>query len=227
MKDERIIQSLQILIESVLIIFIVHLLPFYSLSHQHFSELHGPEEILYQTVFGVFIVSSSFSLMARKHNGGSSKMFLALSTARTLVFSTASFHFISIILGGAWFSNFLETLTWAFFMAILSFYRVELVHSGKGSDLLKGTSKNPSVRGIQWSAIGATIGSWFGAVLLPLDWGEPWQKWPIPLVMGAEVGLFTGALANCCFKVNCFLSDEREDKIIHNPNIEQTGQQRT
>lgn len=28
---------------------------------------------------------------------------------------------------------------------------------------------------IYWMTLGAVFGSWFGALLIPLDWDRPWQ----------------------------------------------------
>lgn len=32
------------------------------------------------------------------------------------------------------------------------------------------------------------LGAWIGAIAFPLDWQRKWQKYPIPLVVGAQVG---------------------------------------
>ncbi|KAG8036399.1 hypothetical protein G9C98_003721 [Cotesia typhae] len=32
------------------------------------------------------------------------------------------------------------------------------------------------------------VGTWCGAIVIPLDWDRPWQEWPIPCVIGAFVG---------------------------------------
>ena len=42
---------------------------------------------------------------------------------------------------------------------------------------------------------GASLGAWCGAMVIPLDWDRPWQKWPIPCVAGAVAGFGVGALA--------------------------------
>lgn len=43
-----------------------------------------------------------------------------------------------------------------------------------------------------WAGIGSVVGAWFGACLIPLDWDEPWQKWPITLIHGASLGFIVG-----------------------------------
>jgi hypothetical protein len=42
---------------------------------------------------------------------------------------------------------------------------------------------------------GASLGAWCGAMVIPLDWDRPWQKWPIPCVAGAVVGFGVGGVA--------------------------------
>ncbi|KAL2734455.1 hypothetical protein V1478_004153 [Vespula squamosa] len=32
------------------------------------------------------------------------------------------------------------------------------------------------------------LGTWLGAIVIPLDWDRPWQVWPIPCVTGALLG---------------------------------------
>lgn len=40
--------------------------------------------------------------------------------------------------------------------------------------------------------IQATIlGTWLGAIVIPLDWDQPWQAWPIPCFLGALLGYMT------------------------------------
>ncbi|KAJ1647774.1 hypothetical protein LPJ64_000874 [Coemansia asiatica] len=36
--------------------------------------------------------------------------------------------------------------------------------------------------------------SWAAAYFIPMDWDRPWQKWPIPIVMGAFLGNLVGLL---------------------------------
>ena len=38
------------------------------------------------------------------------------------------------------------------------------------------------------------IGAWGGAFVIPLDWHEPWQKWPIPCTYGALLGYFVSVI---------------------------------
>lgn len=38
------------------------------------------------------------------------------------------------------------------------------------------------------AAAGTLIGSWLGAIPIPLDWDRPWQAWPITVAVGAFIG---------------------------------------
>ncbi|XP_074104358.1 phosphatidylinositol glycan anchor biosynthesis class F [Cotesia typhae] len=43
------------------------------------------------------------------------------------------------------------------------------------------------------------VGTWCGAIVIPLDWDRPWQEWPIPCVIGAFVGYI---VAHCIHLFN-------------------------
>jgi len=45
-----------------------------------------------------------------------------------------------------------------------------------------------------YTGIGTLIGSWLGAIPIPLDWDRPWQAWPITIVYGALFGYTIGVL---------------------------------
>jgi phosphatidylinositol glycan class F len=41
---------------------------------------------------------------------------------------------------------------------------------------------------------GACVGSWIGAIPIPLDWDREWQKWPVTIVVGLYIGAVVGKL---------------------------------
>jgi hypothetical protein len=43
-------------------------------------------------------------------------------------------------------------------------------------------------------ALGCSLGSWSAAVLVPLDWNAPWQRWPVGSAYGGIAGFVVGAL---------------------------------
>jgi hypothetical protein len=44
-------------------------------------------------------------------------------------------------------------------------------------------------------ALWALLGAWCGACLVPLDWGNPWLQWPLPLCYGTFLGHTAGCVA--------------------------------
>ncbi|AAS50307.1 AAL059Wp [Eremothecium gossypii ATCC 10895] len=40
--------------------------------------------------------------------------------------------------------------------------------------------------------ISIAVGCWISCLAIPLDWDRPWQEWPIPLVVGAQLGAMFG-----------------------------------
>ena len=41
-------------------------------------------------------------------------------------------------------------------------------------------------------SLGACMGSWVGAVPIPLDWDREWQRWPVTVVCGMYVAAVVG-----------------------------------
>lgn len=41
-------------------------------------------------------------------------------------------------------------------------------------------------------SLGVIVGSWLGAVPIPLDWDRDWQRWPVTIVAGAYAGWAAG-----------------------------------
>lgn len=41
-----------------------------------------------------------------------------------------------------------------------------------------------------WNIRLTILGAWLGAVVIPLDWNRPYQKWPIPCCIGAMGGCY-------------------------------------
>ena len=42
-----------------------------------------------------------------------------------------------------------------------------------------------------WTAFACCLGAWLGACLIPLDWDEPWQRWPLPVLYGSITGFLS------------------------------------
>ena len=64
------------------------------------------------------------------------------------------------------------------------------------------TEHGPLERCIWWCSLGSVVGTWLGAVPIPLDWDRPWQAWPISCVIGTLLGYTCG---NFCAILDTFV----------------------
>jgi len=61
----------------------------------------------------------------------------------------------------------------------------------------------------KWRFLVLILGTWMGAVVMPLDWDRPWQKWPIPCLMSAT---FSYTAVNLLYFLYLFVS-------LYNPQL--------
>ena len=108
-------------------------------------------------------------------------------------------HFI-IILFGASIDDFLNTLM---FSSLLSMICVMpcliLIDHSDPTDLLfrifiKQEVNTSNELICAQIAKGTIVGTWFGALVIPLDWDKWWQVFPIPCIIGAFFGTFVSSL---------------------------------
>ncbi|PRP87374.1 phosphatidylinositol glycan, class F [Planoprotostelium fungivorum] len=109
------------------------------------------------------------------------------------------FHFIGIIYGASCLDHFLNTLSWACLHSIYISLPLSFAHqfSSEAYYNIVHNFFRPTThveRSVSFPIIGATIGSWIGALPIPLDWDRPWQQWPISCVIGCVVGHSCGVL---------------------------------
>lgn len=89
--------------------------------------------------------------------------------------------YVVLVLFGAPFTTFIrETLCLACHMSALSYPLVV-------SALKIGTQPM-----LYTYFVAIALGSWLGAIAIPLDWDRPWQNWPLPILGGAYVGAIVG-----------------------------------
>ncbi|ODM98252.1 Phosphatidylinositol-glycan biosynthesis class F protein [Orchesella cincta] len=55
-------------------------------------------------------------------------------------------------------------------------------------------SDNEILYRMKWRFAITVIGTWLGAVVIPLDWDRPWQKWPIPCLTSLTFTFLTSNL---------------------------------
>lgn len=101
--------------------------------------------------------------------------------------------FVGIILFGApVLECHEETLMLSSLLTLLTVFPL-LLHSGIETSLqllfgVKSYAKDTITEMLVSNALMAVCGAWVGAVVIPLDWNTPWQKWPIPCYLGAVGG---------------------------------------
>lgn len=97
---------------------------------------------------------------------------------------------IAVFFGAEVLAKHEETLMFSCLVIVLTVFPVCL-HQGVASlmQFLNGIYGSDAftqvlLRNIQFTSIGA----WFGAFVIPLDWDREWQVWPIPCSLGAMIG---------------------------------------
>lgn len=102
-------------------------------------------------------------------------------------------YYIAIILFGApVFMHHEETTMLTITLTCLTFVPASL-HLGTDTalDIIIGTQMqkgNVLVDAVKMNIQITLLGTWLGAIVIPLDWDRPWQAWPIPCVTGALLG---------------------------------------
>lgn len=83
--------------------------------------------------------------------------------------------------------------------ASLTFVPATMVLGGNWEDwrrvVAEARPTSLAERHVFWTGMGATIGTWAGAIPIPLDWDRPWQQWPLTCVGGCVGGYALACLA--------------------------------
>uniref|UniRef100_A0A094ZJU8 Glycosylphosphatidylinositol anchor biosynthesis protein 11 n=1 Tax=Schistosoma haematobium TaxID=6185 RepID=A0A094ZJU8_SCHHA len=75
----------------------------------------------------------------------------------------------------------------------------------------------PEEKFVAFIGYGCVIGAWLSAGFLVLDWDRPWQAWPIPCIIGAVLGTFTGwVIFNGIYIYVHNMSSNSLNELIHN-----------
>ncbi|OAV87292.1 hypothetical protein PTTG_08643 [Puccinia triticina 1-1 BBBD Race 1] len=101
-------------------------------------------------------------------------------------------------------SQLLKNLGLACFLGLLAFFPASLLlgwnQAREKPNWIRIFStfqpKNEVEVALLFPAFGACIGTWLGAIPIPLDWDRPWQAWPITCLVGASVGHAIGSVAS-------------------------------
>ncbi|CAH0605694.1 unnamed protein product [Chrysodeixis includens] len=101
--------------------------------------------------------------------------------------------FIGIILFGApVLECHEETLMLSSLLTLLTIFPL-ILHTGVETSMqllfgIKNYGRDTVIEMLVNNALMTICGAWLGAVVIPLDWNTPWQKWPIPCYLGAIGG---------------------------------------
>lgn len=115
-----------------------------------------------------------------------------LESFMTLIIILFAFYFGAVIFGAPVLSQHYETFFFSLLMTILTalpcILHVNLEHIPTlFLSIFEGTDIHPHYF---WNIRLTVLGSWLGAVIIPLDWDRPYQKWPIPCSIGALGGCY-------------------------------------
>ncbi|XP_033336868.2 phosphatidylinositol glycan anchor biosynthesis class F [Megalopta genalis] len=102
------------------------------------------------------------------------------------------FYIIIILFGAPVFMHHEETTMLTVTLTTLTFVPASL-HLGVDGALeiitgVQSQKENVLVNAMKTNIQATFLGTWLGAIVIPLDWDRPWQAWPIPCVMGALLG---------------------------------------
>lgn len=109
-----------------------------------------------------------------------------------LLFILAIFYFCAVIFGAPLLSQHYETFFFSLLMTILTAVPCILhMDTEEVLPLFLSVFEGTDIHTYYFWNIRLTIlGSWLGAVVIPLDWDRPYQKWPISCCIGAMVGCY-------------------------------------
>ncbi|KIM54292.1 hypothetical protein SCLCIDRAFT_17728 [Scleroderma citrinum Foug A] len=126
------------------------------------------------------------------------------------LFVTVVLHIIIVLFGAPLLSHHLHTGLLAFAIALLTAFppayalgppslasdTSALVNRLTWVRLFAELSPSNAVERIfVYPAVGTALGTWLGAFPIALDWGCPWQAWPLTSLYGSLVGYVAGSLA--------------------------------
>lgn len=103
-----------------------------------------------------------------------------------------AFYFSAVIFGAPVLSQYYETFFFSLLMTILTslpcLLHLDLEHVPTlFLSIFEGTCLHPYYF---WNIRLTILGSWLGAVVIPLDWNRPYQKWPVSCCIGAMGGCY-------------------------------------
>lgn len=102
------------------------------------------------------------------------------------------YYIIIILFGAPVFMHHEETTMLTVTLTTLTFIPASLHLGVDGAlEIITGAQSqkgNVLVEAVKMNIQVTLLGTWLGAIVIPLDWDRPWQAWPIPCVTGALLG---------------------------------------
>ncbi|KAK3111950.1 Glycosylphosphatidylinositol (GPI) anchor assembly protein [Teratosphaeriaceae sp. CCFEE 6253] len=119
---------------------------------------------------------------------------VSLSFTLTAVLSTPVLYILVTLFGAPLTTHHPHTLLLALHLALLTTPQLYYVHGLDSPTWLRIASLQLPIDEVYGMSLGACVGSWLGAIPIPLDWDREWQKWPVTVVVGMYLGAAFGKL---------------------------------
>ncbi|OLN85611.1 Glycosylphosphatidylinositol anchor biosynthesis protein 11 [Colletotrichum chlorophyti] len=116
-------------------------------------------------------------------------IFLSLLLAALI---TPALHIVFVLFGAPFLTHVPHALLCSAHVAILSLFPLFYVHGVEASTWVAIASAAAPLDEAYGGLVGGLLGSWLGAVPIPLDWDREWQKWPVTIVCGLYAGYILG-----------------------------------
>jgi len=127
----------------------------------------------------------------------------ALRCSGGMLVGTLFFHVIVVLFGAPVHTMFYRSLFWSATQAAYVFLPCAGAHGLSWQAwrrIYVSCEWHSNVEKLcGWTGAGCCAGAWLGACLIPLDWDEPWQQWPLPLLYGSMVGFVLVHVAAALF----------------------------
>ncbi|KAF9391172.1 hypothetical protein CPB97_007292 [Podila verticillata] len=107
-------------------------------------------------------------------------------------------HIFAVLFGAGIIHQAKETMQFACYLSLLSFYPASFV---LGTDIkswlrifIHNSPETFTEAALYCQGMMAIFGAWLGSIVIPLDWDRPWQAWPVPSVLGAFLFYMVGTI---------------------------------
>lgn len=156
------------------------------------ATLEGPRglDVLGWTAFLTFMLSVFATWVAGGRNAGLLRYGLRCSCG--VIAGTLFFHLMVVLFGAPLYELFYRSFFWSALQAAYVFLPCAGAHGLNWQAwrrIYVSCEWRSNVEKLcGWTGAGCSVGAWLGACLIPLDWDEDWQRWPLPLLYGSMVG---------------------------------------